>query len=250
MERHKRFAWAWAAAGLLTVTGLLGACDPSEEPDSGTDAGTQVPDSGTQTDAGTGTDAGTRTDAGTGTDAGTDAGTGSGTDAGTTVTLPLAVDGTWIPSGYMGAPGETANIKDEPLCPEPRPAGGRGTCHRFTWSPGSGQGWAGVYWQYPENNWGSMDGFRLPAGARAVSFLAWGASGGEVVDFFVGIADATADGFQQKLAAVALTATPKQYTIQVSRADQSLVVGGFGWAAGAGDKTTPVVFYVDDIHWH
>jgi hypothetical protein len=32
MQRHKHFAWTWAAAAVFSVLGLLGACDPAEEP--------------------------------------------------------------------------------------------------------------------------------------------------------------------------------------------------------------------------
>ncbi len=38
MQRHKRFLWTWAAAGVLAVTGLLGACDPEQTPRPGATA--------------------------------------------------------------------------------------------------------------------------------------------------------------------------------------------------------------------
>ncbi len=40
MRRHERFAWTWAAAGMLCVMGLLGACEPAEKstPSARTDA--------------------------------------------------------------------------------------------------------------------------------------------------------------------------------------------------------------------
>jgi hypothetical protein len=245
MQRHKHFAWAWAAAGLFAVSGLLGACDPAETTNPKPDTGTQ--DAGTQADAGTQTDAGTRTDAGT--QPPTDAGTQ--TDAGSTAVLPLAVDGTWAASGYMGD-GEHQLIKDEAQCAEPRPGSGLGNCHRFTWTPGGAgkPGWGGVWWQYPEGNWGNgtpkVPGFEVPKGASSVSFYAWGTTGDEKVTFLVGMGPAV-DGFELKLVDVPLTTTPKQYTIDVSGIAYGKVVGGFGWVAGG--RTSPLVFSIDDIQW-
>lgn len=105
MQWNKRFAWAWVAAGLFAVSGLLGACEP-EKSGPGPDADTQP-------------------------------------SAGMTTTLPLAVDGTWAASGDMGD-GEAQLIQDDTTqCASPRPGSGLGDCHRFTWTPG-GAGWGGV----------------------------------------------------------------------------------------------------------
>jgi hypothetical protein len=57
----------------------------------------------------------------------------------------------------------------------------------------------------------------------------------------------TVDGFEFKLPDVALTTEPKQYTIDVSRVRYRKVVGGFGWVAGG--RTSPLVFFVDDVQW-
>ncbi|ATB50590.1 hypothetical protein [Corallococcus macrosporus] len=256
MHPNKRFAWAWVAAGVFAVSGLVVGCDPEEDPTPTPDAGQQNPDSGTRLDSGTQTDSGTPPpDAGTEPDdAGTepeDAGTepedaGTEEDAGTPPpTLPLAVDGAWIPSGYMGD-GASGGVTYSGTECASRAGSAQGACHRFTWTPG-GEGWAGVFWQFPEGNWGSMPGFAVPDGANSVSFYAWGAEGGEVVTFMTGMN--AADGFEVPLENVALTTTPTQYTIDISRVRYGLVVGGFGWSAGGG-RTTPLVFFIDDIHWH
>jgi hypothetical protein len=52
---------------------------------------------------------------------------------------------------------------------------------------GPGYGWAGAFWQYPKNNWGSLGGgYPIPVGANTVSFWARGKDGGEKVRFFTG----------------------------------------------------------------
>lgn len=252
--QHKRFAWTCAAAGLLAAMSLLGACDPEDDgdkqPDSQNDAGTR-PDSGTP-DAGP-VDSGTP-DSGVPDSGVPDSGTPDAgeppPDAGTPdagpppVTLPLAVDLHWAPSGYMGD-GSSGGIATVAECAATRPGTGKGNCHKFTYTAG-GNGWGGVWWQYPENNWGDLPGFDVPAGASVLAFHAWGATGGEVVKFLVGL-NATVDGFSLDTGDLTLTAEPKEYTIDVSRVRYGKVVGGFGWVAGG--KPTPVVFYIDDIQW-
>src|SRR5579863_1695968 len=52
---------------------------------------------------------------------------------------------------------------------------------------GPGYGWAGAFWQYPKNNWGTLGGgYPIPPGANTVSFWARGKDGGEKVRFFSG----------------------------------------------------------------
>jgi len=245
--QHKRFAWTCAAAGMLAAMSLLGACDPEDDdktPEPQADAGTQ-PDSGTPdsgpVDSGT-PDAGP-VDSGT-PDAGEPPPDAGVPDAGPTTLLPLTVDGHWAPSGYMGD-GELGTIVSAPECAATRPGTAKGDCHKFTYTA-SNNGWGGVWWQYPELNWGDLPGFEVPDGASVLSFYAWGAQGGEVVKFLVGMST-KADGFSLDTGDQTLTTEPKEYTIDVSRVRYRKVVGGFGWVAGG--KPSPMVFYIDDIQW-
>jgi hypothetical protein len=168
---------------------------------------------------------------------------GGGDGTGPTV-LPFAVDDWYGPSGYMGD-GETPGaIVDEMTCHEERPNTWLGRCHRYLWTPGD-RLWAGVYWQYPDGNWGDLPGLDLPAGASRVSFRAWGAAGGEVVSFMAGMM--AVDGFEVSAMDVALTTEPQAYTIELGEAAYGKVVGGFGWVAR--DSATPVRFSIDDIRW-
>lgn len=52
---------------------------------------------------------------------------------------------------------------------------------------GEGYGWAGAFWQYPENNWGTLGGgYPIPPGATTISVWARGSEGGEMVRLFTG----------------------------------------------------------------
>jgi hypothetical protein len=179
----------------------------------------------------------------------TDAGnTNPGTDGGggevMPTVLPFAVDDWYGPSGYMGDGENVGAITDSQTCLPSRPSTWIGNCHRYTWTP-SGTAWAGVYWQYPDGNWGDSPGLTLPSGATAISFQAWGATGNEKVDFMVGMM--AVDGFEIKQTEVALTTTPTRYTLPIAGTSYAKVVGGFGWVAK--EATAPMTFGIDDIRW-
>lgn len=158
--------------------------------------------------------------------------------------LPFAVDDWFGPSGYMGDGENPGAIADTMTCLDDRPSGWMGMCHRYTWTP-SGTAWAGVYWQYPDGNWGDLPGLQVPAGATRISFRAWGATGAEQVDFMVGMM--AIDGFQVTREQVALTTEPQQFSLALDGASYTRVVGGFGWVAK--DATAPMTFHIDDIRW-
>jgi len=154
------------------------------------------------------------------------------------------VDDLFAPSGYMGDGVTVGAVTDVPAC-SARQGNGRGRCHRFIWTPGA-MGWAGVFWQYPEGNWGTQPGLALAPGAQQVSFFAWGAAGGERVSFFAGMSGV--DAFSVSRPDLVLAATPTQYTLDLTGvAYGAAVVGPFGWTTAT--STAPVTFFLDDIEW-
>ena len=168
-----------------------------------------------------------------------DAGTQS--DDPQTPTLPMRVDDWFGPSGYMGD-GESGLISSAE-CNNPSTLLG-GRCHTFTWVPGD-KGWAGVFWQYPDGNWGTADGLPIPSGATAVVFTAWGERGDEIVTFGAGMGDI--DGFSKELSNIALSSTPQEYVIDLTDISYELVVGGFVWTAAQSDG--PMTFHLENIRW-
>jgi hypothetical protein len=184
-------------------------------------------------------------DAGTAPDATPGAPDGSPMTTGPS-SLPFAIDDYFGPA-YMGDGEKPGGVKDVKECAPDRGNDWKGRCHKFTWTPNDYKKFGGAFWLYPDQNWGvtGVPGLQLPAGATKIVFRAWGAVGGEIVDFGAGIK--ANDGFEAKLEKVPLTTTPTQYTIDLSAATYSRVIGGFFWAAG--DSTVPVTIYLDDIQW-
>jgi hypothetical protein len=75
------------------------------------------------------------------------------------LTKPFAVSDHFTPSGFMGD-GEymgklTMDVNNENC--KARPPGAQGYCYRFTYNEGPIM-WAGVYWVFPANNWGTRPG--------------------------------------------------------------------------------------------
>jgi hypothetical protein len=157
--------------------------------------------------------------------------------------LPFGVDELFTASGYMGDGVTVGGITDVPAC-SARQGNARGRCHRFIWTPGA-MGWAGIFWQFPEGNWGTQPGLAIAPGAQQVSFYAWGATGGERVSFFAGMTGV--DGFSVQSPDVALTNVPAQFTLDLRGLTYGAVVGPFGWTTNG--STAPVTFFLDDIEW-
>ncbi len=72
---------------------------------------------------------------------------------------PFVVSDHFTPSGFMGdgaIPGRlTVGINQN--CKKPRPAGAQGDCYHFLYKVGDVK-WAGAYWVYPSNSWGTVPG--------------------------------------------------------------------------------------------
>jgi hypothetical protein len=173
----------------------------------------------------------------------------------TTLTLPVTISDYFVPGGYMGD-GElspAAITVQTATCRQPRPPSASGDCYLFTYHPGS-RAWAGIYWQYPEKNWGANPGKQIEAGATKVTFYAAGTTGHEVLQFIAGGENdmhlPCHDSFTA-MTSVALTTTLTQYQINLAgRTYESGVLGAFAWSLGVTPgSTSPVEFYLDTIRW-
>ncbi len=158
----------------------------------------------------------------------------------------------FIPSGWMGDYGDI-NMNDQSST---NPHSGT-TCIEFTYSAkrSQGQGWAGVYWQNPSNNWGNKpnSGFDLSS-MNKITFRARGAKGGEIIQKFI----VGGMGYEPKtlypdstievaIGPVELSDTWQQYTINLAGKDLTYIIGGFGWVTNADVNPDGCTFYLDDI---
>jgi len=174
----------------------------------------------------------------------------------------------YIPSGWMGDYGDlkmnqgwvkgntpaTAKKKEAKAGDAAAPAGpAEDTCIQIKYSGErkQGNGWAGIYWQHPANNWGDKrGGFDLSAYSK-MSFEAKGEVGGEVIDkFFIGgITGQTEEGDSDEasVSPVTLTKEWKKYDISLKGLDMSHIIGGFGFAANADANPSGFTLYVDNV---
>lgn len=156
--------------------------------------------------------------------------------------LPLWVDGAFQPSGWMGD--ATRGALKMRACEPPKDLC-RGPCRRFEVRRGE-EGWAGVVWQHPPQNWeGKVPGVPVPKGAKTVSVTAWGEAGGETLT--IGVGNREVDGFERSTR-IELTTEPKVYTLSLAGASYEDVVYGFSWVASPKPKET-LRFSISDITW-
>jgi len=154
----------------------------------------------------------------------------------------------FIPSGYMGDFGDIkydGSSKEDPYLGD--------TCIKITYSGNKTQGaaWAGIYWQNPANNWGTIDkGFDL---SRAVKLTFWarGAKGGERIEEFKmgGLMGEYSDSDSASISPVILNKEWTQYTIDLKGKDMSYVIGGFCWSTNIEFNPEGATFYLDEIRY-
>jgi hypothetical protein len=160
------------------------------------------------------------------------------------LSIPFAVDNEFAASWYLGD-GETVGPLTDGACAM-RAGNRQGKCHSFTWLPVAATSYAGVYWQYPDKSYGAVAGKAIPAGAKSVSFWAWGGKGGEAVKFFAGV---PIDGFNVQIGPITLTTTPTQYYLNLQNVTYTNVAAPFGWATNTQSSGGSTVINIDDIEW-
>lgn len=161
-------------------------------------------------------------------------------------TLPLVIYAEagdklpYIPSGYMGDTGNIKMTDDDTSNPH---SGKTDLKVQYT----SGNGWGGVVWQSPANDWGKEPGGYDLTGAKKLTFWARGDKGGEKVSFSFGILDKAqyADSAKGEIKDQELTKEWKEYIIDLTGKDLKQIKTGFVWIVGA--KGDPITFYLDDI---
>jgi len=162
------------------------------------------------------------------------------------ISLPADLSTYYAPSGWMGD-GEagTNYVNVDSVTVDVR--GAQRVAIKLSYRPGP-KGWAGVYWQHPDSNWGTQRGRDL-SGAKSITFLAKGERGGEIVEFKAGgIRGKTyEDSFEVSVGRKVLSTSWEPFTIDLSDQNLTSVIGAFAWVAPAGAGKSPIVTYVFDL---
>lgn len=119
--------------------------------------------------------------------------------------------------------------------------------------------WAGIYWQEPENNWGTLLGGYDLRGFKQLQFRARGVPDGAQVKFFVGgvmtgtypssiPAPIFASGADQN-GWVTLSQNWQEYYVDLQQVDLSHVIDGFGWVAEKTRTPGGVTLQLDDVYF-
>ena len=187
--------------------------------------------------------------------------------------LPFFVNapGNFVKSGFMGDAMATVQAAPSETSPDGTCGGMRadsaagGDCDSFAIdaSLGGTEGWQGVFYQFPANNWGTFPGRTIASGATSVTFQAR-ASREVAVMFQVGMcdpADSTkcVDGFYaypdsaDDAGKVSVGTSWTELTVSLSGKDYSGGVrGAFSWAVSNDDllgDMSPIDLYLDAISW-
>lgn len=161
--------------------------------------------------------------------------------------LPFKLETQFVPSGWMGD-GEQGTTYLSLSSVTNNVNGVDKVVTRIEYRPGP-EGWAGIYWLYPDGNWGSKPGKSL-VGASKITFLARGENGGEIVEFKSGgvRAEQYKDTLEVSIGKVSLSSSWQPYSIEISNQDLSNVIGAFAGIVAASDNDNKnVTIYIADL---
>jgi hypothetical protein len=163
--------------------------------------------------------------------------------------VEVDISDAFYPSGWMG---DWEDIALDNACTETPHS--KPVCTKLSYSAAGSQhqGWAGVYWLYPDKNWGDSPDARDLSGATKVVFWARGLRGKEKAEFKVGgVKGKYPESVQpaQSTGVVILGDAWERYEIPLAGRDLSHVVGGFCWVTSKSQNPGGCTVYVDDMHF-
>ena len=162
----------------------------------------------------------------------------------------------FIPSGWMGDYGDL-RLNDQAL--EEPYSGATSIKIIYSGKKSQGNGWAGIYWQSAQNNWGTKDtGFDL-SGFNKLVFHARGKKGGEVITTMkvggittnpgTGETYAYPDSVDAEFGPIRLTKDWQEYVINLVDKDLSYINGGLALILNAGQTGGEQTIYLDDVYF-
>lgn len=152
----------------------------------------------------------------------------------------------YVPTGWMGDYGDLRMSARYFIKPKTG-----SSCIKIGYSAklSQGNGWAGIYWQNPANNWATENkGFDL-TGAKKLEFYIKGEKGGEIIDNFKlgGITGTYPDTADVSFGPIILTKSWKKYEIDLKGYNLSHIIGGFCFVLTAESNPEGCIFYLDEI---
>jgi len=110
-------------------------------------------------------------------------------------------------------------------------------------------GWGGIVWQHPPNDWGDKPGGFNLSGAKKLSFRAKGEQGGEVITISMGIIGRDKPHYDSAKAEQKFTLTNdwKTYSLDLSNKDLSRIKSGFCIVTAGQGK--PFAIQIDDVKY-
>jgi outer membrane protein OmpA-like peptidoglycan-associated protein len=156
---------------------------------------------------------------------------------------------TFIPSGFMGDAESMKMTGADFSAPLTSSKTGTG-CLKIEIKPKGANGWVGLYWQTPANNWGKVKGagYNLSR-ATKLTFWARGEKGGEKIAQFKmgGLVGPYPDTDSATLGPLKLNKEWTRYTIDLAGKDLRHILGGFAFSVRRSQNPHGAVFYLDEI---
>lgn len=170
--------------------------------------------------------------------------------------LPLEVYGEvtkknspFVASGYMGDVQALRLNAVSDSAPLSSGKAGRNAL-KIVYLPKGREGWTGVYWLTPANNWGKIKGagYDLSAADR-LTFWARGEKGGEKITEIKmgGIVGSYPDTDTASLGPLRLSKDWEEYSIELTGKDLRHIIGGFAFVLRRADNARGATFYLDEI---
>ena len=152
----------------------------------------------------------------------------------------------YIPSGWMGDHSDLkVNTKSQEL-----PHSGN-FCMKWEYSAKAtkNEGWAGVFWQNPAQNWGTRDAGLNLSKVKKIKLWVRGQKGGEIIEKFQvgGIEGQFKDSDMIFAGPYLLTTEWQEISIDLRQADLHSIIGGFCFVLTARDNPEGAVFFLDDV---
>jgi len=155
----------------------------------------------------------------------------------------------FYPSGWMG---DTRDLSLNQAYSKNIYAGK--TAIKVQYTPKNREKWAGIYWQYPSNNWGDKEGGYDLSKATYLTFWARGETGNEIISEIKiggikGDIDEYGDTDSASKKNIKLAKEWKLYYLDLRKIDTSRIVGGFCFAVSKKHNPKGCTFYLDEIRY-